>query len=371
MKKTILIIICWVEIIFNGGLALASPYADADIQIAGDQYSDVSMLATLPEAAGWCIVSGAAWTAWSNYGDWIEYTVELTDGNWHIGLNAINYGEDEVGLGSDPEWYKQFEVKIEIIDLISGQISVPASDSEENNGYFNIDLLAGQYAVRFTWLNDKHEPDSFLDANLQINSVFFDRIGDYGSAPNDQDANGLSDDQEIDGYIDLDQNGVDDHLQAEMKCIQAIDPEKRICIKATMDATISHFKAVEGDIYNNDECLNGERPFGWFTVVIDHGDKIDEEEIFFYFSDALPDGVNLIKYNSSSGTIDIANDIDFNADRTSMTVCLANDCLIADLADQDRAIFSFMGIESDTSVDDNPTDSSSDQGGCFIDTISR
>ena len=355
--------------LLSSGLALAAPYVDADIIISGDQYSDVSMLATLPEGPGWIIAPGIAWTAWSNHGDWIEYTVELSDGNWNIGLNAINYGESGLGLGVDSDWYKQFEIKIEIIDLISGQINVPASDSEENNGVFNIDLLAGRYTIRFTWLNDKCESALFLDANLQINSVFLDRVGDYGSAPNDEDLNGLSDGQEIDGYIDLDQNGVDDHFQAEMKCIQTIDQKKAICIEATLGATISHFKSVDGEMPFKISDVPGEMPFGWFTFVVHHGEKSDEEEIMFYFSETLPDRVNLIKYDSSGGSIVIANDIAFNANRTLMTICLAHNDLIADLTDLDRSVFSFTGIESDSSDGSNPTSGSSDQGGCFLDLL--
>lgn len=50
----------------------------------------------------------------------------------------------------------QFEVKIEIENSLTGQITVLASDTEENNGFINIDLLEGVCTIKLTWLNDKY-----------------------------------------------------------------------------------------------------------------------------------------------------------------------------------------------------------------------
>jgi hypothetical protein len=202
------IFILALSIISGGYLHIhAAPYLSADIVRDGDQYSDISMLAEFPltsEGPGWIIDPGVAWTYWSWYEGWIEYTAELNSGNWNIGLNVINHPSD-YGLGNDPEWYEQFEIKIEIENTLTGLIIVPASDTEENNGFVNIDLLDGVYTVRFIWLNDKHEPLIYRDANIQINSVFFDRSGDYGSSSNDSNSNGMPDEQEVDGTIDLDE----------------------------------------------------------------------------------------------------------------------------------------------------------------------
>ena len=113
--KRLPILILALTIISGGYLNInAAPYLSADIVRDGDQYSDISMLAELPlkfEGPGWIIDPGVAWTAWAGNVNWIEYTAELNIGNWNIGLNAINHTID-MGLGDDPEWYEQFEIKI-------------------------------------------------------------------------------------------------------------------------------------------------------------------------------------------------------------------------------------------------------------------
>jgi len=227
----------------------AAPYLSADIVRDGDQYSDISMLAELPvkfEGPGWIIDSGVAWSYWSWNEDWIEYTAELNIGNWNIGLNAINHTTHDMGLGNDPEWYEQFEIKIEIENTLTGQIIVPASDTEENNGFVNIDLLDGVYTVRFTWLNDKYEPSTYRDANIQINSVFFDRLGDYGSPSNDSNSNGIPDEQEVDGTIDLDEDGVNDVQQDDIKCVNTVIGDTQVGIKtSTIGASIASLKSID------------------------------------------------------------------------------------------------------------------------------
>jgi hypothetical protein len=116
------------------------------------------------------------YTFWEN--EWVEYTAYLTEGIWKIGICAINYshpGHD--GLGSDPNWYPQFELSNSLTDDI---VIVPASDTVLNSGYFCCEVPSdGDYTVRFTWLNDKawgERPDGvpILDANIKIVSVFFE-----------------------------------------------------------------------------------------------------------------------------------------------------------------------------------------------------
>ncbi|MBW1886732.1 MAG: thrombospondin type 3 repeat-containing protein [Deltaproteobacteria bacterium] len=152
--------------------AYAAPYSGADITQNGADYTDIS--------EGWN-VDGNVIRTWEGY-HWVEYQANLTAGNWIIGLNAINYvNPGDAGLGSDPAWYPQFALSN---SLTSAWLMVPASDTEENYGFFYFEVPTdGSYTVRLTWLNDKAEgtgPDGrpILDANIQINSVFFDKFGD-------------------------------------------------------------------------------------------------------------------------------------------------------------------------------------------------
>ena len=138
----------------------ATPYTGADIELLGNDYSDIS------DSSKWRDIGGGAiYTPWARH--WVEYTADLTAGNWNIGLNVINHGN------LDNNWYSQFEVS----NGIGETLDIFASDFEVNSGFFNVNLDAGEYTVKYTWLNDKWggvTDELQRDANIQINSAFFD-----------------------------------------------------------------------------------------------------------------------------------------------------------------------------------------------------
>jgi hypothetical protein len=163
-RKSLILLATVVFLFCTTPSAFATPYAGADIELLGNGYSDISEIRDtyISGDPNWFNgTDGAIWTAWS--GEWVEYTTALTTGNWNIGLNVINHGN----LGSG--WYSQFSV-----NGAGTTLNIVASDSEINYGYLNLDLVEGLYTIRYTWLNDQFAPNQGLDANIQINSVFFD-----------------------------------------------------------------------------------------------------------------------------------------------------------------------------------------------------
>lgn len=170
MKKLILVISAFLLFLGVTTAAQAVPYTGADILQLGIEASAYSTFLdgdNTPESgelAWYSTPEGAIWTAWS--GLWVEYEVDLTAGEWLMGLNVTNQGD----LGDG--WYTQFEIKS---NLSSETIVIPASDDETNFGFTNVDIASdGLYTVRYTWLNDQYSPNQGLDANIQIDSVFFD-----------------------------------------------------------------------------------------------------------------------------------------------------------------------------------------------------
>ena len=179
MRKSAITLTVLAGVLLFAGQAAALPYGPADITMKATEYTAISALGTTVHSGGNEWYTGASgesiWTAWA--GQWVEYTTDLTQGNWNIGLNVINHGN----LGTDPNWYSAFEILYE--DSTANTVvfsTLSASDSEITNGSVNLDLDAGTYTVRFTWLNDAWNPDGGLDANIEIDSVFFD---DTATAP--------------------------------------------------------------------------------------------------------------------------------------------------------------------------------------------
>lgn len=167
MKKTILLSSVLFVFAIWAGSAFAVPYTGADIELLGNQYSDSS--------GRWMDgdVEGSIFTAWAN--QWVTYEAALTEGIWNIGLNVINYGD----LGDG--WYLAFSVEAQTSGGVY-HLEIPASSTEVTNGYFTetLYLADDDYAVKYTWLNDQYAPSLGLDANIQINSAFFDNLATPG-----------------------------------------------------------------------------------------------------------------------------------------------------------------------------------------------
>ena len=163
MKKKIFLSFVLVVFAIWAGSAFAAPYTGADIELLGNEYTAVS------DSDRWMAgdVDGSIYTAWAN--EWVTYETALTAGTWNIGLNVINNGD----LGDG--WYVAFSVE-GLANGTSYNLEIPASSTEVTNGYFTETLLKDDYQVRYTWLNDQYDPSEGLDANIQINSAFFDDL---------------------------------------------------------------------------------------------------------------------------------------------------------------------------------------------------
>jgi len=191
MKKINFTLLLLLIIVFGIPLlATANPYVGADITLNGTNYSSISTpsdpcVCQPQNGCVWFENGNVIFTAWSDPCMWVEYTVDLSAGYWHIGLNAINhiFHLGDIGLGTDPNWYPQFELSNNKTNEI---IKVPASDTVVNYGFFDFKAPSnGSYTVRLAWLNDKAEgtqgqpPRPILDANIKIISVFFDKYEKY------------------------------------------------------------------------------------------------------------------------------------------------------------------------------------------------
>jgi hypothetical protein len=164
MKKLVAVAMAASVLLVTPLMCHALPFADPDIYLKGNEYTAIS---TNP---------GQNWTtnpdgSISNLyaGQWVEYSAYLAVGNWNIGLDVINQGN--LGTG----WYNEFQVYNGLTNTV---FTIPASDTEVFNGYFNTDITtAGTYRVRYTWKNDKWVPGTSqgdIDANIRIIGAFFD-----------------------------------------------------------------------------------------------------------------------------------------------------------------------------------------------------
>ncbi len=181
-----IIILAVLFFISISGPSQATPYTGADIELHGTDFSSISSGPyddLTDRQSGWgTAADNTIYTNW-NY-QWVKYSAYLTQGNWNIGLNAINYGNT---LGPS-DWYPSFHVSADLNDSnISNAnklLYIPASSSEVNYDYFNIDIdTAGSYTVKYSWTNDKYSPSTGQDANIKIISIFFDNTATGSPVP--------------------------------------------------------------------------------------------------------------------------------------------------------------------------------------------
>jgi len=151
-----------------GALPYSLEVGQPDISLRGTDFHDISRLGATPRSGGgewYAGEDGSIWTAWQ--GQWVSYEAYLTEGEWNIGLDVKNHGN--LGTG----WYSTFQI---LNALTEETLEIAASDQDWNNGYVTVDIdNAGDYVVRYTWMNDRYAPP--LDANIEIGTAFFDNTG--------------------------------------------------------------------------------------------------------------------------------------------------------------------------------------------------
>ncbi|MBQ0719249.1 MAG: PEP-CTERM sorting domain-containing protein [Gammaproteobacteria bacterium] len=167
----------FLPLLLLSSISHATPISDATVILKGSEYSAISRLyQTNPKVTGWIkLKDDTIYSPWANH--WAEYTSFLSKGIWDIGLNVSNHGN----LGTN--WYDTFKVRSRLTDtaLIAQEVlKIDASDKQAHYGLSRVDIAtAGNYTVRYQWLNDKwggRNDPLRRDANIQINSVFFNRV---------------------------------------------------------------------------------------------------------------------------------------------------------------------------------------------------
>ncbi|PCJ37886.1 MAG: hypothetical protein COA75_01310 [Cellvibrionales bacterium] len=175
----------FLPILLLSNIAQAMPITDATIIQRGNEYSGVShwhqkQTKNSRKQTGWIKKGDTIYSPWAKH--WAEYTAYLTKGVWDIGLNVINRGNLHV------DWYDTFKVRSRLTDpsrIAQEVLKIKASDEQIYHAFSRVEIAsAGDYTVRYQWLNDKwggRKDPLRRDANIQIDSVFFNRVPEPSS----------------------------------------------------------------------------------------------------------------------------------------------------------------------------------------------
>jgi len=202
----------------------------------------------------------------------------------------------------------------------------------------------------------------------------------------DGNGNGIPDDQEADGSIDLDGDGRPDAAQPEIKSIALPASAHKIGVQtggSGKGVLITSLESADEDIVDFDVDLDGisdEMPFGiiHFKLIVDTPG--DEAVVTVYFSDPAPRNGRWYKYDALRRKwSDFSAQAVFSADRMSMTLTLRDggegdaDGVINGVIVDPAGVVVASSSGGDSTVSSIAGDlaNASDSGssGCFIQTV--
>jgi hypothetical protein len=217
---------------------------------------------------------------------------------------------------------------------------------------------------------------------LNINTTYYWRVKFYDdgdatsewSAPfsfktiiadeNDQNQNGVPDDQEIDDPdLDLDNNGIPDINQGDMKCVNTGGHGAQMGLKkgANVNA-IEHLMWTDPSTIDDMQNRPDTMPLGLisFKIVVDNAG--DTAEVTVYFSEPAPAEAKWYRYDAINGWEDYSAHAVFSADRTSVTLQFAD----GSFGDADGAANTIIIDPSGPGVNASGGGSGGGGGGCFV-----
>lgn len=191
----------------------------------------------------------------------------------------------------------------------------------------------------------------------------------------DRNADGIPDDQEVNGAADLDNDGDQDYLQENIKNVYSVVGDGSLAAGYSASSNVVAIEAIEAinpasvhDTKNRPASL----PMGLIGFRIRVRHTGDTAEITVYFSEPAPAGAHWYKYDAVDGWQDYSEHASFSADGSSVSLQL-----------QDGGFGDSDGVANGTIIDPsgfglaptsfaaNAAGSESTGGGCFISAIQR
>ena len=264
------------------------------------------------------------------------------------------------------------------------------SDSDGNNhaqSRWQISTVEGDFSEGLLVLNliSDSQLTSFRVPGfmLSINTTYYWRVKFYddgGAASewsasfsfktiiadeNDQNQNGVPDDQEIDDpNLDLDKNGTPDINQLDMKCVNTKAAAAQIGVKQGLNvSSIESLMWIDPATIDDMQNRPDNEPLGLisFKIVVDHVG--DTAEVTVYLSEPAPAKAMWYRYDAINGWEDYSAHAVFSADRTSVTLELAD----GSFGDADGAANTIIIDPSGLGVNaSGGGGSGGGGGGCFI-----
>jgi hypothetical protein len=139
-------------------------------------------------------------------------------------------------------------------------------------------------------------------------------------AANDADENGIPDEQEVDDYLDLDDDGIFDNNQTdEIKSIKTKKGNNHVGIRP-QDSRISRTEALDPHVFSDDGDKPMHIPYGLVAFRLEVPNYGDTARVKIYFSEAASESSRWVRYDTVNGWQDYSNFAEFNQSRDEVTI---------------------------------------------------
>jgi len=141
---------------------------------------------------------------------------------------------------------------------------------------------------------------------------------------NDPDGDGIPEFQRVDDpEVDLDDDGLSDINQPDMKCISTMIGNDYISLKKGANiSSIESLKSIDPDSISDTSNKPIEMKYGMLSFRLNVANIGDTAEVTIYLPEPVSDNTNWYKYDLRHGWQDYSEYATFNADRTAVTIQL-------------------------------------------------
>jgi len=136
------------------------------------------------------------------------------------------------------------------------------------------------------------------------------------TSTNDPDGDGVPDEQEVGPDVDLDENGVPDIYQGNIKSLNTVVGSGRMGVSREVDSTVIDIGSIESvDPASLSNLARPYLPLGLFAMEFGVVKPADPGEVTVYFSQPAPEGSTWFVYNPVQGWEDYSKQAAFSGSR--------------------------------------------------------
>jgi len=163
-----------------------------------------------------------------------------------------------------------------------------------------------------------------LDTNTCIQTYHMDGVVTFNVTLLDENSDGIPDELEVTEYSDIDDNGVADSEQVDLRCLYTEVGQVQLCMQIPSESSsFGLIKTVDPNLIDNEIDVPDYFPIGLisFRMVVDEGATVT---VPVFLSESMPEGSKWYQYDPTIGWYDCSSFATFSEDRKTVVLTLTD-----------------------------------------------